>query len=339
MNIEEEIFKRSHVILEKLEPYGFSKINDKYIYTRHFFNNTFKAEITIDKNRILTGKVIDLEFNEEYTNIRVINQTGKFVNKIRNLYKDILINIKENCFEEDFFISKQANMLTKYINDTYQDKPEFLWNKFKGYGVFRNKEKQKWYGIIMNIDKSKLDNHTEGEIEILNIKLNQDKIIELLNQKGFYKAYHMNSKDWISIILDGTIPDKKIISLLNESYNLINKKEEWLIPANPKYYDIANCFKNNNIIIWKQSSNIHVGDIIYMYVAEPYSRIMYKCAVTETDIPYNYKDNNLTIKRVMKIKLIKEYNKDYTFKFLNKLGIKSIRGPRKITESISNHLK
>ena len=339
MNIEEEIFKRSHVVLEKLEPYGFSKINDKYIYSITFMNNNFKAEITIDKDANISGKVIDLEFNEEYTNIRIINQTGKFVNKVREQYKDILTNIKENCFEEDVFISKQANMLTKYISDTYHDNPEFLWAKFKGYGVFRNKENQKWYGIIMNINKSKLDNNTEGEIEILNIKLNQDKILKLLKQEGFYKAYHMNTKDWISMTLDGTLPDKLIISLLNESYNLINKKEEWLIPANSKYYDIENCFKNDNIIIWKQSSNIHIGDTIYMYVAEPYSRIMYKCVVTETDIPYNYKDNNLTIKKVMKIKLIKEYNDKYTFKFLNQLGIKSIRGPRKISETISAHLK
>ena len=33
-----------------------------------------------------------------------------------------------------------------------------------------------------------------------------------------------------------------------------------------------------------------------MYVGAPVSAILYKCKVTETDIPYRYSDENLTIK-------------------------------------------
>ena len=191
----------------------------------------------------------------------------------------------------------------------------------------------------MNLDLSKIDKGS-GEVEILNIKLNEEMNKNLLKRKGFYKAYHMNKKDWITIILNDTLSDAEIIKLLDESYNIINEKEEWIVPANPKYYDIVNAFNETDTIIWKQSSNIHVGDIVYLYVAEPYSKIMYKCIVTEVDIPYEYKDKFVSMKYVMKLKLKENIaNKEYTFDYLNKIGIKAIRGPRKIGKEISNKLK
>ena len=338
MNLEKDIFKRTTINFKKLIEYGFKKEKDKYIYQKNFLNNDFQAIITIDNNENISSKIIDLQINEEYINIRT-EMNGEFVNKVRESYKEILIDIKNKCTEINYFINNQTNRITKYINNKYLDKPEFLWPKFPGYGVFRNKNNNKWYGIIMNIDSSKLEN-TTGEVEIINIKLKEEKIKKLLKIKGFYKAYHMNKKDWISIILNDTLKDNEIISLIDESYNLINEPEQWIIPANPKYYDIINCFNDTNEIIWKQSSKININDIIYIYVASPYSKIIYKCKATEVNIPYSYKDKNLTINTVMKIKLLKKLdNKNYTFEYLQKLGIKWIRGPIKITKTISSSLK
>lgn len=221
MSIESEIFKRSRIDIKKIENYGFKKNNELYVYEKKFLGNEFKAIITIDKENKVNGKVIDLQDNNEYFNIRT-EMSGEFVNKVRNEYENILIDIKNRCFEKDYFISKQANRITKYIRDKYNNEPEFLWSKFKGYGVFRNSFNQKWYGLIMNIDLSKLENKN-GEVEIINLKLDENKISKMLNKKGFYNAYHMNKKDWISIILNDTLKDDEIIELLEESYDLINK--------------------------------------------------------------------------------------------------------------------
>ncbi len=73
----------------------------------------------------------------------------------------------------------------------------------------------------MNIDLSKISND-RGEVEIINVKLDDKKSQELLKKNGFYKAYHMNKKDWISIVLNDTLKDENIISLIDESYELIN---------------------------------------------------------------------------------------------------------------------
>ena len=338
MNIEKEVFKKTNVNYKQLEKYGFKKEKNTYTYEKIFLNNDFKAIINIDNKGLVSGKVIDLQVDEEYTNIRT-EMTGEFVNKVREAYRNILIDIRKQCFEINYFISKQANRINKYIKEKYNNEPEFLWKKFPGYGVYRNENNKKWYGIVMNIDLSKLDNDS-GEVEIINVKLGENKIQELLKEKCFYEAYHMSKTDWISIILNDTLKDEEIISLLDESYNLINESEEWIVPANPKYYDIINCFSNTEEIIWKQSSDIHVNDIVYLYVADPYSKIMYKCKAIEVNIPYEYKDKKVSMNHVMKIKLIKRLvNKDYTFEYLNKLGIKAIRGPRKIPKEIAIKLK
>ena len=115
----------------------------------------------------------------------------------------------------------QARRITKYIINKYGDKPEFLWEKFKDYGIFRNKNNNKWYAIIMKIAKSKISNES-GEIEILDIKVSEDTLKALLKEKGFYEGYHMNKKNWLTIILDDTITDSQIFNLIDDSYNLIN---------------------------------------------------------------------------------------------------------------------
>lgn len=338
MSIETEIFKRSTVDFKKLKKYGFEKNNNNYTLEKLFFNDDFKAIISINEKGNISGKVIDLQVDEEYLGLRT-ETTGEFVNKVRKAYKDILIDIRDHCFEPQYFISDQANRINKYIKNKYNDEPEFLWSKFPGYAIFRNKSNNKWYGIIMNLDLSKLGGGS-GEVEIINIKLSENKIQKLLKKDGFYKAYHMNKTDWISIILNNTLKDDEIITLLNESYNLISEPEEWIVPANPTYYDVINCFNNKDEIIWKQSSNIHVNDIVYLYVAAPYSKIMYKCKVIEVNIPYEYKNKNVSMSHVMQIKLLKKLvNKNYTFEYLNSLGIKAIRGPRKINKEISKSLK
>jgi predicted DNA-binding protein (MmcQ/YjbR family) len=221
MNFEENIFKRCSVNFSKLLAYGFKKENDCYFYSKIILNNTFRVDIMVNSQGLLSGKVIDLAFNEEYNNFRMENNIGSFASKIRNEYETILLDIKTNCYISHYFIGNQANRITNLILKKYGDKPEFLWAKSPYYGVFRNTNNQKWYAIIMNINSIKLNNKNK-EVEIINLKLNDNEIINLLNKKGFYKAYHMNKKYWITIILDDTISDEEIMIYLLESYNLNN---------------------------------------------------------------------------------------------------------------------
>ena len=335
-----DIFKRKKANFDKLLNFGFRFSDDCYFYSKLIMDSNFRIDISINKKGEVDFKVIDLSTNDEYINYRFEEQKGDFVNSIRKEIMDFLLNIINECFENELFISNQANRLSKFILFKYGDAPEFMWLKAPGYGVFRNPINNKWYALIMNIENNKIENGS-GEVEIINLKLDKTHILNLLGKEGYYLPYHMKKDSWISIILDDTLTDETIMKLIEESHNnvsldTINKvKSEWLLPANPKYYDLIIAFKKSNIILWKQSTSIKVNDIVYLYVAAPYSEIKYKCEVLKVDIPYDYKNKKLIVNKVMQIKLIKEFNKEFTLDKLKELGINSIRGPRRLSKALS----
>ena len=137
MNIEKEIFKRSIPNYHKIEKYGFKKDNLIYIYEKIFFDNKFKAIIKIDENGEIIGKVIDLQINDEYLGIRT-NMNGEFVSKVREAYKELLIDIKNKCFDTNYFVFDQTNRISNYIENKYGCTKEFLWEKFPSFAVYLN---------------------------------------------------------------------------------------------------------------------------------------------------------------------------------------------------------
>lgn len=225
MNIETDITRKKRPNFKKMITYGFQKENNTYYYTRKMLNNTFLVQFTLDEMQHLLGKIYDLATNEEYINFHVSSQTGSFVSKVRAEYQNILTDIVNHCFENRDFYSTQANRISKMIHTTYQDKPQFLWDKTPDAAVFKNPINQKWYGIIMNIPRNKIDTGSK-QIDILNVKLAPEKIEKLSQHKGFYPAYHMNKKHWITIVLDDTLKDQEIMNYIIEShqYTEIKKK-------------------------------------------------------------------------------------------------------------------
>ncbi len=226
MSIEEELFKKAQFDFSKLLSYGFKKENDVYLFSQNINNNHFKVDIKINKKGLIKGNIYDLNTKEEYTNFRLQPIPGIYAQTIKEAYQTILKDIKEKCCKEDYFVFKQTNRITKFIFEEYKDKPNFEWENAPRFATFKNKDTNKWYGLIMNIDASKINNKTRGEVEIINIKLDPEEINTLLQKEGFYPAYHMNKKNWISIILDDTLLDNEIIPLIKESYSYTLKKKK-----------------------------------------------------------------------------------------------------------------
>lgn len=214
MNIEDSLFERYNVNYDELIKYGFKLDNNKYIYEVVFMDN-FKVIIEFDKR--IKGKVIDLSFNEEYTLFRK-DELGSYALNVKNKYINILTDIRDKCFKKEYFTYNQSNRITKLIYDKYKIRPEFLWNNDPS-GVFRNSKTNKWFSIIMKIDRSKIMD-SSGTIEIMNVKLNN---LDYLKINGIYEAYHMNKKYWVSIVLDETLKDEDIMNLIDISYNSVNK--------------------------------------------------------------------------------------------------------------------
>ena len=220
--MEYELFKKCVFDYSKLLNYGFKKENNIYYYEKYILDNNYKICIKIENNNVI-GKIYDLIFNDEYLNLNVDSNLS-FNNKIKEEYLNILKDIKVKCTKESLFVFKQSNEITSYIKRKYKVNPEFLWKKNPNNGVFRNKNNKKWFGIIISVSKNKLDlKYKQEEIEVINLKLDEKMIKELIKMDGFYMAYHMNKKSWISIILDNTLDNEIIYSLIDQSYNNVNK--------------------------------------------------------------------------------------------------------------------
>lgn len=225
MDIEKEIFKKARVKEEALLPYGFRKEGEDYLYEKEFMDGSFRADIMVKKDGSLSGKVIDLAFDDEYRNFRIENQAGAFVNQVREEYSSILLNIRDHCYSTVFFTSDQANRVSELIKRDFGNELEFPFVD-DPIGVFRHPATEKWYGVIMDTHKDRIIKGAEGDIEIINLKLDPEEIQELLKRDHFYPAYHMNKKYWITLPLDDSLDDEAILPYVHKSREIVSSKKK-----------------------------------------------------------------------------------------------------------------
>ncbi|MDD3369922.1 MAG: MmcQ/YjbR family DNA-binding protein [Lachnospiraceae bacterium] len=123
--------------------------------------------------------------------------------------------------------------ILRYCMEEHGTVSEKPWPEFPTNEVLRQVHGRKWYALIMNIsrDKLKVENREEQNkqddedlnVDVMNVKCDPEMIPFLLSQKGFAAAYHMNKTHWITIILDGSVADEEIYSLLEQSYDMTLK--------------------------------------------------------------------------------------------------------------------
>lgn len=111
----------------------------------------------------------------------------------------------------------------EYVKNQYGTIPEYLWKSNPSSAVLRHPN-GKWYSIVMNIRKSALSLKDDMLVDIINVKCEPDMTGQLTQTYGFFPGYHMNKKYWVTILLDGTVNEAKVLDFLDMSYNLIDKK-------------------------------------------------------------------------------------------------------------------
>ena len=121
--------------------------------------------------------------------------------------------------------------------------------------------------------------------------------------------------------------------------------KEWIIPANPHFYDIIGHFEKKDTVDWHQRSSVKRGDIVYMYIGAPYSAIMYKCEAIKVDLPCDAydketqktdKENKL---KIMMLKLVERYQpSEFPLKEMKKYGVTGVRGARSMPKALSQKI-
>lgn len=112
-----------------------------------------------------------------------------------------------------------------YANQTYGSTPEYLWAKYPEYAVLRHCDNNKWYAIIMNVSKDKIGLDGTEEVDIMDLKCEPEMIGSLRMTEGIFAGYHMNKGNWISVLLDDSMDETMIYSLLDMSFRLTGNKK------------------------------------------------------------------------------------------------------------------
>ena len=75
----------------------------------------------------------------------------------------------------------------------------------------------------MEVPRSRLGLRGDEPVSILDIKCPPMLAGSLRMQEGILPAYHMSKNSWISILLDGSVPEETVRSLIDMSFDLTRK--------------------------------------------------------------------------------------------------------------------
>ena len=216
-----EIFKAYQFNSKKAKEYGFIENQGVWTYSSTILQGDFLMKIIVEDGD-LSFQVYDQETGDLYPQVHMESMRGTFVGAVREACLEVLNGIRKSCFEVEEFLCSQTKRIMALVQEKYGNQLEYLWEKSPDTAVLRHEDNQKWYAILMRIPWDRLDKGREGLVEAVNLK--HDQVADLLSQNGIYPAFHMNKRYWISLPLDDTLSDEKVLGLFERSWFLTSKK-------------------------------------------------------------------------------------------------------------------
>ncbi len=216
------VFKYKTVNADKLISYGFRLSDGVYIYSTDVLED-FKLIVKVSSEGEVLTEVYDEASGELYTLYLVESAEGAFVGSVRTEVEKVLSDISEKCFDECVFKSPFSKAVIDYIYKTYGDSLEFLWKDTPDCAIARRKDNKKWYFLITMVKASKLGLNDDRIIEIIDLRIDPEKLQNILDGKKYFSGYHMNKKHWLTLLLDGTTDEIELFSRIDDSYKLAKK--------------------------------------------------------------------------------------------------------------------
>ena len=162
---------------------------------------------------------------------------------------------------------------------------------------------------------------TDGKTEILNMIVERSQLPEHL-QETLRSTLDVEVKriDGLKPVGTPTIPvvATPVIqkALAPKSKSQKREPKSWMIPASPKFFDHKACFDELGQIYWKQFFNFQAGDTVYIYFSHPVKKVVYKCEVTASDLPFSeeMKEEKKYYKKLEDFKTMTKHNRFFVLK-------------------------
>lgn len=224
MDVTDKYFRHKIIVEEKLIPFGFNADGDKFVLEKPIADCAMQMRVTVSDGKIF-AETFDTDTGDIYALHLVDDASGEFVGKVRAAFSGVLEEIAQKCCVTEVFRQEQTRDVIAYIKKKYGDELEFLWNDLPDAAIWRRRDNKKWYGIIMSVKREKVGLEGDGLIEILDLRAAPSDIDAIVDDKTYFRGYHMNKKNWLTIRLDDSVPFNEIAERIEESYYIAGFKK------------------------------------------------------------------------------------------------------------------
>ncbi len=223
--LQDEIFKDKVPLTDELEKFGFVRSDvGEYVYVMTVLSGQFRLKVAVDAQGKVTSRVFDTDTGDEYVLYRAESAAGAFVGKVRTECCAVLEKIAAECFIGKAFKSSGAVAIIRHVKEKYGDKLEFLWANFPRNAVLRRQDNRKWYAAVLTVAQNKIGLAGDNIIEIVDVRMAPEDVAVRVDGQRIFHGYHMNKKHWVTLLLDGSMPEEELLALVDESYALAAKK-------------------------------------------------------------------------------------------------------------------
>lgn len=248
----------------KLLDYGFISLGSNTYSISRELKESLIARIEITLTGDVKVALTDKKTLDPFTLFQNPLAKGTFINAVRGEVSLLLSDIAAACFDREGFLTPALKDLLDFVQKEFGVTAEYPWADLSGYAVLRRGDTNKWFAVIMTIDPEKLiksnikakstfdatpkpldkkDKDTndfdgkksyddefkdfltpEGKLEIMDIHIKKETLSNMLKRSGYYLAYHMNKKSWVTVV-PAKVSDRALLEDdMRVSYNLALKK-------------------------------------------------------------------------------------------------------------------
>lgn len=216
-----KIFKDKKLSKQNAKKCGYKTSANFFCAEKRILNGQLLVKVSFSDSEI-RSELLDCETHLPYTLLFVDDAQGAFVGKVREEYQAFLEQICKDCYENDVFKHQKTQAIVLHLYQKYGESLEFLWEKFSNNAIIRRQDNKKWYAAFMVVPKNKITGKSNQPAEILVLRAKDPEV--LFDQKHFFPAYHMNKKNWLTVLIDDELNETSIFPLLDESRKIAGKK-------------------------------------------------------------------------------------------------------------------